>query len=168
MPSDVVCALLRAEKVEVSRVTKVGASRGWSVAEHIVTTALPMWCVAAGVEEPAPPAVGSFADLPAIHSALDSIDASGAIHLAPDVREEGRLLAARTMLGPLRAVETALDHCRYDPRDVMRLCAVWVRIETLCALLGALALDRHDGPPETFDSEPWDRARDALATALGG
>jgi len=169
---DVVKALQTAEVVEVTTPTKVGVVRGWQVAEHIIREQVPMWLVAAGIEHRLPPAseppsVGGFADLGPILGWLRSIPLDRALQLDPGTRVAGVVLAQKTQVGPLRAVETALKHACYDPADEHRLCEVQMEVELVMAHLGGLALARHKqtGTGE-FDLAPWQSAKDALAERL--
>lgn len=165
--NDVATALAERRLVEVKRPTQVGVARGWEAARHIIRERLPMWLVAAGLEVPPMPPVDGFADLDAIMAVLDSLDLSAAIHLAPDVRTEGTALALGTHIGPLRAVEQALQHARYPAPDLARLCAVQARLERVLPMLGALAVARHRemGSGE-FDLGPWSKASEALAERI--
>lgn len=162
---DIVKALETEAVVPVSTPTKAGVVRGWAVASHILHQRLPLWLAAAGVEAPALPPVDGFADVPAILTMLRALPLQEAIHCDPATRMLGEQLARDTHLGPLRAVETALAHCRYDPGEEAKLCEVQVELERVFALLATLAVARH-GSVEGFDVGPWERATERLAATL--
>lgn len=162
---DIVKALETEAVVPVSTPTQIGVVRGWMVARHIVRERLPLWLVAAGIETPDLPPVDGFDDVPAILAMLRALPLGQAIQCDPGTRIVGERLARDTHLGSLRAVETALAHCQYEPAEEVKLCAVQVELERVFALLATLAVARH-GSVDGFDVGPWEQATERFAATL--
>jgi hypothetical protein len=166
--SDILEALTTGETVEAGTPEPAAEEDGWTVARSMVQERVGLWCVAAGLKAPVMPDVDTFADVDAILAALQAIRPDTST-LTPDDRSLGLVLAQATQLGPLRAVEVALDHVQYEPAQKARLCRVNTELDRLLYQLASLAVARHFAIPDgsaLFDLSPWEDATASLAAEL--